>query len=207
MVGEIRIYVEGGGDQNFGMVQLRDGFNSFLSEAKEAADSKNIDWQIIPCGGRRGAYKKFCNALEDHPDAFNILLVDSEEKVEYTPWKHLKNRKHDEWEKPESVDEDNCQLMVQIMESWFLADIEALAGYFGENFDESALPADTEIENIGKDSVILSLNKAALKTVKKRYHKIKDGTEILKIIDVAKVRAAAPHCERLFSTLEQKIGE
>ncbi|WP_446355741.1 DUF4276 family protein [Coleofasciculus sp. G2-EDA-02] len=44
---------------------------------------------------------------------------------------------------------------------------------------------------------------AASKTLKKEYHKTRHAAQILERLDVAKVRQAAPSCDRLFTTLTQ----
>lgn len=38
------------------------------------------------------------------------------------------------------------------------------------------------------------------------YHKIKDGTKLLQNIRPRLVQAKAPHCRRLFETLDEIIG-
>ena len=50
MVKEIRIYVEGGGDDNKTWIIVREGFSVFLKDLKEIADINKIYLRIIPCG-------------------------------------------------------------------------------------------------------------------------------------------------------------
>ncbi|WP_442921424.1 DUF4276 family protein [Microcoleus sp. PH2017_28_MFU_U_A] len=123
MVKEVRIYIEGGGDGKNTKQLLRQGFSSFFKELVQVAQSKKIKWQIILCGSRNHAFRNFKNALEDHPNAFVILLVDSEAPVKQSPWEHLKSR--DNWDSP-GVDDTHCYLMVQAMEAWLIADIDTL---------------------------------------------------------------------------------
>lgn len=123
MVKEVRIYIEGGGDGKNTKQLLRGGFSSFFKELVQVAQSKKIKWQIILCGSRNHAFRNFKNALEDHPNAFVILLVDSEAPVKQSPWEHLKSR--DNWDSP-GVDDTHCYLMVQAMEAWLIADIDTL---------------------------------------------------------------------------------
>lgn len=42
-------------------------------------------------------------------------------------------------------------------------------------------------------------------TSKGEYHKIQHATKLLALLAVDKVRKVAPHCERLFHTLEGKV--
>jgi len=198
----VRIYVEGGGNGANSKAALRQGFEAFFHGLREMARSRRKECRIITCGGRDAAFKLFRNALKDHADAFNILLVDSEEAVSASPKEHLQNR--DKWDLRD-VREDQCHLMVQTMEAWLIADKDALARFYGQNFQPSALPATPNVEQIEKPVLSRALNAATRRTQKGEYHKIQHGPKILAIIDASKVCAAAPHCERLFSTIEQKL--
>jgi hypothetical protein len=73
VVKEIRIYAEGGGDGKDQKARIREGFSSFLNELRLLARAKRINWQIIACGSRNDTYRNFQNALEDHPNAFNVI--------------------------------------------------------------------------------------------------------------------------------------
>ena len=48
------------------------------------------------CGGRDTAFEVFKTALETYPDAFLVLLVDSEAPSSVGAWQHL--RAKDGWE-------------------------------------------------------------------------------------------------------------
>ncbi|GAB4211680.1 MAG: hypothetical protein OHK0022_46530 [Roseiflexaceae bacterium] len=92
MVREIRIYVEGGGDRDADTA-IREGFRSFFREIVELVRIRRIGWSIIPCGSRNSAFDNFKNALTGrHRDAFNILLVDSEDPLRGHLWDHLMRR-------------------------------------------------------------------------------------------------------------------
>ena len=166
------------------------------------ARSKGTGCAVIPCGGCDSTLDDFKIALRTHTDAFNILLVDAEASVVVGPRLHLSQR--DGWD-VSGIAEDQCHLMVQMMEAWFLADKDALGRYFDQQFNASALPQRANVEEIPKDEIESALEKATFKTQKGRYHKTKHGPHILKSLDAAKVRKAAAHCDRLFATIEQKI--
>lgn len=202
MVKEIRIYVEGGGDGANTKALIKGGFNIFLKELRQIARSKQIGWEIIICGSRNNAFRNFKNALKTHQDAFNVLLVDSEAPVNKTPWEHLKFR--DNWDSP-GVDDEHCHLMVQVMESWFVADIDALRQFYGQGFKENAIPGNLNVENINKLDLEVTLNKATKDKSKGKYHKIQHGAKLLEQVEAAKVRTIAPHCDRFFTTLAQKM--
>lgn len=118
------------------------------------------------------------------------------------PWDHLKFR--DNWDSP-GVDDSHCHLMVQVMEAWFVADINALRQFYGQGFKENAIPGNLNVENINKLDLEVALNKAIKDTSKGKYHKIQHGAKLLEQVDAANVRKAAPHCDRFFTTLAQKM--
>lgn len=190
----VRIYVEGGGDTNSLKSECRRGFREFF--AKFIPPNKQP--KVIACGSRREAFDDFRTALRQHPDEHVVLLVDAEAPVDpdKTIWEHLKQR--DSWEQPAGATEDNTHLMVQCMESWFLADPETLEDYFGQGFQSSALPKNPHVENIPKITVFRALADATRQTKSKgSYSKGGHSFAILARIDPNKVRRASPHAERL----------
>jgi len=198
---EIRIYVEGGGDSSHGKARLRQGFNAFFGAVIDAARNKRTRWAVIPAGSRNSCFDDFCNACKDHPDALNILLVDAESAVCKKPREHLCNQ--DGWgvEAPEEA----CHLMTQTMEAWLVADRDALSEYYGQGFLSSAIPNNTNVEDIDKAMLESALENATRGTQKGSYKKIRHGADLLSQIDPKIVRAKAQHCERLFQTLESLI--
>jgi len=89
----------------------------------------------------------------------------------FAPWLHLKNR--DNWDKPSDARDDNAHLMVQCMETWFLADKDSLAAFFGNGFNSNALPKQTDIENIPKDDITSGMRRATTRCKPKGvYHKV-----------------------------------
>jgi Domain of unknown function (DUF4276) len=205
MVKEIRIYIEGGGDGKNSKALLRQGFSKFLKELNQLARSKRIKWEIVICGSRNNAFRDFKNAvIKEHIDAFNVLLVDAEAPVNKTPWQHLEDR--DNWDKPD-VDDTQCHLMVQMMEAWFIADIDALNRFYGQGFKENAIPKNPNVEKINKTEIESALKKATKETSKGEYGKIQHGAKLLEQVSVAKVRAASSYCDRLFTSLTVTIDE
>jgi len=51
------------------------------------------------------------------------------------------------------------------------------------------------------------LGQATQNTQKGEYHKVRHGPKILALVDVAKVRGKAKHCERMFTVLTNKLYE
>ncbi|MBW4645774.1 MAG: DUF4276 family protein [Goleter apudmare HA4340-LM2] len=205
MVKAIRIYIEGGGDGKNTKALIRQGFSQFCKYLVELAKTQKIHWDIIICGSRNNALRDFKNALTSHPDAFNVLLVDAEAPVTIqSPWGHLKIR--DNWDIPSGVDDSHCHLMVQAMEAWLIADIETLKKFYGQGFRENAIPKNSCVENIDKDSLEPSLKSATRNTTKGEYHKINHTSKLLALLDVATVRNASPYCDRLFTTLAENMN-
>jgi hypothetical protein len=204
MVKEIRIYIEGGGDSKNTKKLIKEGFAGFLKPIADVAINQKIKWDIIICGTRNNAFRDFKNALKSHPDAFNVLLVDAEAPVnQKSPWEHLKLR--DNWDKPAGVVDDNCHLMVQTMEAWFIADIATLKKFYGKGFKENGIPKAADVETIAKDNLESILKTASGGTTKGEYHKIQHAYKLLESLDVTKVRQVSPYCNRLFTTIISKM--
>jgi hypothetical protein len=201
---EIRIYLEGGGDQKDSRRRLQSGFGTFLAEMKRHANEKGILFRIVACGGRNCVVDDFEVAIRKHPNAFNLLLVDSEGPVTCdTPREHLRSQN---CHPRQRIWDDQCHLMVQTMEAWLIADRERLAEYFGRGFHERSLPPNRNVEDIDKQVLAKSLEKAAKPTRKKGYDKTRDAPKILEMIRAPVVQDKAPFCKRLFVTLTDKIN-
>ncbi len=206
---EIKLYVEGGGKGSHkrATIKLQQGFNAFFAELKESAQSKKISFKIIPAGNTQSTYDDFIFSVKNSPQSFNLLLVDSDSATDENESAHaFLQKKYKKW-KLKTVKDEQCHLMVQIMESWFIADIDALKEFYGHGFSESAIPKNKNVEAIGKDKIESSLKTATAKTQKKEYHKIEHGSKLLEFIKPQKVREAALHCERLFQIISEKINE
>jgi hypothetical protein len=98
--------------------------------------------------------------------------------------------------------------MVVCMESWFLADKNALSVFFGQGFNERVLPQNKSIEAVSKDDLYKGMEQATrhCKT-KDRYGKGKHSFEILSRIDPNKVRAVSPWAKRFLEILQRTIQE
>ena len=195
----LTIYVEGGGTSAGQRKRLREGMDVFLADLKDMARKRRRGLRLVPCGGRRMAYEAFANARDHAEDGETVvLLVDSEAPVTAAaPAAHLRERQGDQWELA-GVPDDHIHLMVQVMETWIVADPDALAGYCGQGFRANALPNRQDLQEKGKEAVASALERATRHTQKGSYHKLRHGSELLKLIDAAKVRQRCRHCERLF---------
>jgi hypothetical protein len=197
----VKIYVEGGADNKNLDSECRRGFAEFF----EKAGLEGKKPRVSPCGSRKEAFDDFCTALSIcGDDEIPILLVDSEGPVTSPinkPWQHLRDRVGDEWHKPVGATDEQAHLMVQCMETWFIADKETLANFYQQNFKEHALPVRTNIEEIPKNDLLNSLKRATKDTQKGEYSKGDHSFKILAIIDPQKVIANSDHAKRLIDTL------
>ncbi len=200
----VRIYVEGGGDQRVTLSACRAGFAEFFGKLVPLGRKP----KIIACGSRGATFDDLRIALGKHANAFVVLLVDSEGPLTagYEPWTHLKAR--DSWDRPPGVAAESAHLMVQCMEAWLLADRDALATYYDQGFNGGALPGNPNVEQVSRADVMSALDNATRHTrTKGRYHKTRHGFQILATIDPAKVRAASAHANRLCTILLARIGD
>jgi len=205
----VKLYVEGGGDTAALKAACREGFTTFITKA----GIKNRP-RVVACGSRRDAYDSFCTAIAQGEAA--VLLVDSEAPVsaahqtgvpdKWLPWGHLLQQ--DNWSQPNGSSDTDCHLMVQIMETWFLADRDTLAAFFGNGFKETQLPAEGRtIEGVAKSHVYKALqdSTAHCKT-KAQYGKGEHSFKLLARIDPANVTTASPWAKRFVEELKKKVG-
>jgi Domain of unknown function (DUF4276) len=203
MVKEIRLYIEGDTKQKgkFNTISLREGFNHFFSELINKAKDKNVAFRLIMCGSKYETFKDFLNASKSYEDSFVLFLLDSDDFVgENETAKSFLQKQNLNWHL-QAVEENQCHLMVQMMESWFFADKDKLAEFYGQNFNRNALGRNKNVEKIAKADVESNLTRATEHTQKGEYHKTRHGAKLLELINPQKVRAAAPHCDKLFTTI------
>lgn len=196
----VRVFVEGGGDQDRTLTACRRAFHLLFDKVL----GENPRPRVSACGGRQAAYEDFCRSVQLNPETFAILLVDSEGPVSNrsTAWNHLRAR--DGWEKPAHAGNDQAHLMTQCMEAWFLADPQTLTVYYGHGFSQGALPPNPQTEHIAKPDVLDGLIRATRRTHKGQYHKTNHGFEILALTDPALIRQRSPHAERFFRVLSER---
>jgi hypothetical protein len=141
---KVMVYVEGGGDKRKTLDDCRRGFGQLFEKIVRTGHPP----KVVACGGRESAFDEFKCNVESGEDGFLILQVDSEGAVDpdVNSWAHL--RANDRWEKPKAVNDDQAHLMVQCMESWFLADPEALRTYYKQGFLIRSLPRRRNVEEI-----------------------------------------------------------
>jgi hypothetical protein len=202
VVNKIWLFIEGGGGKQ-SRDDLRRAFGEFFSGPREAARERGIHWRVVMCGSRDDTFKAFRAGVRDYPEDHVFLLVDAEQEVACAPRAHLAAR--DPWDLSFASD-DQCHLMAQVMESWFLADPDALAQFYGSQFGIKQIPPRKNVEEVPKSEVETVLKSSTAKTSKGEYHKIRHGAPILESLNADRVRSRAPHCDRLFEALQEAIG-
>jgi hypothetical protein len=196
----IKLYVEGAArHSDFDRAVCRQAFSEFF-----AAAGLQHRPRTVPCGGRQPAYDAFVTAVKTRrPGELPLLLVDSETPMApgMTKWRHLQTRPGDNWNQPEGAGEDQVFLMVQVMETWLIADREALQEFFKPNFKENKIPVWPQLEHVSKAAVYDALAGATAECGQKKYSKGQLSFQLLKGISPAKVEAACPHAKALFDRL------
>jgi hypothetical protein len=186
----IAIYIEGGGDTANGKAQLRQGFDALLAAQKQAVRDRRLAWRVVLCGGRNDTFHAFHHAIAAATSEVVALLVDAEEPVtDPSPpgrASHLRNR--DRWPVG-ALDPMRLHLMTQTMETWIVADPEALASYYGKAFHAPALPRRALLDGEPKQAVYDALATATRNTQKGSYGKIKHASDLLKRLRPAVVGA------------------
>ena len=198
----VAIYMEGGGNSKDTKAALRVGMDGLLGTLKHSARDRRLRWKLVCCGPRDMAFRGFRDALQNGDDSVIVLLVDAEGPVGTTAREHLRTREG--WDFTD-VDDDAVHLMVQTMETWIVADPEALRRYYGQGFNAGALPTRPNLEEEPKASVENSLAGATARTQKGRYHKIRHASALLGSMDAERVKASCRHCGRLFDELGRMI--
>ena len=189
------VYVEGGGDAKALRTECRRAFSEFFRKAGLTGRLP----RVFACGSRQRAYEDFHHACDGRRGGVPVLLIDSEGPVvDADPWSHLK--RSDGWDRPRSAPDGTAHLMVQCMESWFYADKESLAGFFGDGFHHNAM-SGASTEDIPKADVERGLMSATRQSRKGAYRKGRHSFDVLRGLDVDKVCRASPHAKRLIETL------
>jgi hypothetical protein len=194
---EVRIYAEGGGEGQLLDTLFRKGWADFF----KSAGLQGRMPRVIRGQGRKRTYDLFKTAVAKRaPDTLPLLLVDGEDDVDPndTVWQHLKRR--DNWNQPPGAGDEDAFLMVQVMETWFLADRAALREYFGQHFNESAFAEWQVLESVPKATVMTALERATA-NCKAKYAKGKVSFEVLSSLDPSEVERRCPHAGLLLTRL------
>jgi hypothetical protein len=195
----VKLYVEGAGQSDLERSQCRQAFSTFF----ESAGLTGRRPRTVACGGRGAAFDAFKAALSgNRAGELPLLLVDSEGPVQpvHTNWEHLKAR--DNWDRPTGASDDHVFLMVQLTETWFLADPDMLRRFFGTAFRDNHLRVWHDLEAVPKNDVLDVLVMATAGCGRNRYAKGKMAFKLLERLDPQLVRDSCPHAKALLERLE-----
>ncbi len=194
MFTEIRIYYEG--DR-----LLKPGFDEFFRALKSRAKERRCGFRLI--SGRATSSNDFGIAIKSHPNAWNILLQDSDGPDTGNLSVSLCQQKG--WDQSHA---DSVFWMVEMMESWFHADKDNLEKFYGRGFKINALKPNPKVEQITKKDLENGLKAATKDTQKGDYfdNKTSHGPKLLALINPDRVRGAAPNCEKLFQAVLTKLS-
>lgn len=203
MVKEVRIYIEGGGENERLRTRCREAFRFLLAKMGYAGKMP----KLVACGSRMNAFKNFADGLKLHPNSWSILLVDSEDPVKnLTPdphsdmaWIHLNLR--DGWIRPTDTEPYQALIMATSMETWIATDREALKNFFGKDLQENALPSLPTIESQHRKDIFHKLEHATRNCTKK-YQKGDTSFKILETLDPAILHQNLSQFQRLKATLD-----
>jgi hypothetical protein len=198
----VTIYVEGGGESKNLRMRCREGFNKLI---KKMGFDKRMP-KIVACGGRKRAYDMFDTAMTSaNNDEFPILLVDSEDPIITSgPWNHLKIR--DKWDRPVGAKDDQAQMMVTCMETWIMADHEALHKAFRSCLREGTLFPLNGLEQRSRQELLDALKSSTNDCGKNRgYYKGERSFQILAELNPILLYKNLPYFHRFCKTLDEYL--
>lgn len=196
----VKLYIEGGGDSALQDTLFRAGWAAFFENA-ELGELRKMP-RIFRGGGREQTFDAYKRAVQTkRPNELPLLLVDSEDLVKEgrSAWEHLSAREG--WQLPEDAGVSDVFLMIACMETWFVADREAMRKYFHNCWRASAVPQWTNLEAIERVRIFEALSKATANCGDRRYTKGRLSFEVLKFIDPNVVQQHCPSARRLIERL------
>jgi uncharacterized protein DUF4276 len=201
----VRVYIEGGAVGKSADSDFRRGWKKFLHQLHELAMAHGYhSLDVVRGKGRANTFHRFVTHRSQFKEDLCVLLVDSETSVppRARVWDIVANRQGDNWRRPAWATERHLYLMVHFVETWLLADPEALQQFFKRGFDASVLPS-TNLEDRSKQDVEELLKRATQGSQKGPYRH-GQAHEILEIVRPERVKTLQ-HGERLFDTLGRLI--
>ena len=195
-----RLYIEGGGNSASESAQFRKAWSEFFRKAGLSGKLPSI----VRGGGRNRTFDQFKTAVANpKKNELPLLLVDSETAVaaEHSVWQHLGSK--DNWDQPTGTDDRQAFLMVQVMETYFVADRSSLKRFFGSDFNADRIPQWPNLETIPKETVFNALADATRECITP-YRKGKLSFELLAQVNPKIVANACPHAKDLLDTLKKR---
>ena len=197
----VRIFIEGGGDT----AQLKNRCREAFRKLFENCGFRGRMPKLSAVGTRANAFDRFKTALSDSGDTdFAMMLVDSEDPVDNieSTWEHLANRPDDQWQRPNGASDDQVLFMTTCMETWIVADRDALREKFGQDLNENQLPVLVDLESRHRDDVYQRLRRAT----SNGYSKGRVSFELVGSLDPVTLEQHLPSFCRARRILNEKLS-
>ena len=175
------IYLEGGN-------HLRNPMKGFLRRAVNPNYPQSVVLDVVPCRSRDRAISRFGKAQPG-----SLLLIDSEGEDIAT----LSSRVAERTRVADAA--GRAFFMVQCMEAWFLADRQALIGYFSDGINENPLSRNYNVEQIAEPDD--GIRNATRRCRKGQYNKTTHAVDLLAMINPQAVYDACPNFRSLIDFL------
>ncbi len=204
---------EGGGDPSRAKAKkakegaFREAWGEFLKPLRDHASAAGARYgfQCVACGSGASALSRFKNPLRKDEGALRILLIDAERAVSdiTKPW-HALGENPPAW-----AGDKDLYLMVQCLESWLVADIEAVQQHYDAKgkpcFDTKKIPKWQNVELIHRHTVQSALENATTTCGKPYTHA--DGNVIIGRIKLEDLKNHLRSAGHLYNRLKERISE
>ena len=185
---------------------LRGGFHKLFGPHIARARQMRIRFKLIAGGPRTETVADFLRSCRLRPSDLNVLLIDSEGPVPVTEEAIRSLRAQGWWDRSVTCDDSQINLMVQAMESWFVADPKALVEHFGQDFNTGGLPNPQNAESVAPANLVSAIRRCLPQGRRRRnYDKVADGAKLLGLIDADRVSLYCPHFARLRAFLDEVV--
>lgn len=200
------IYVEGGaaGENSKELtIRCREGF----SKLPDRMGFTGRKPRLVACGGRGAVYDRFVTGHSNQVADYVAMWIDSEEPMSSwdAAWEHLQKVKTvPKWARPEGAEDEPVLFMTTCMETWIVADRDTLAGHYGNDLQQNALPPLDKLESRSRDQVQEQLMHAT-RDCSKACEKGKRSYNILGLLNPAVLEKRLPSFKRAKQVLDQKL--
>ncbi len=198
------LYIEGGArgsDSKELQIRCREGFRRLL----ERCQFRGRMPRTFACGGRANVFDDFKIALRTKAAGdYVAMLIDSETPLRdlEAAWRHLS--RHDHWARPAGVEEKQVLFMTTCMETWIIADHDALQKHYGGRLQSSALPRLVNLEGRDRHDIQDALVHAT-RNCSNAYTKGKRSFEILAKLSPDVLERYLPSFERFRRILNDNL--
>lgn len=199
-----KLFIEGaatGSDSKEPQIRCREGFRRLLEKCGFVGRMPGLK----ACGGRDGAFGDFKIAQRNHAAGdYVAMLIDSEDPLAdlESAWQHLAHRDH--WERPTGAVDDQVLFMTTCVETWIVADREALRKHYGNKLQVSSLPPLVRLEVRGRHDVHDRLEHAT-RNCSNAYTKGKRSFEVLSKLTPAVLEEHLPSFVRTRRVLNENL--